>query len=78
VIARGDGVRLRLGDEEPAIPEPLGGLVDGLAATGRRDVGVGTPATVPWLFPGLLPGQPLTVARLGNRMGKLGVDARAG
>jgi hypothetical protein len=30
------------------------------------------------LFPGHLPGRPLTPARLGQRLGKLGVDARAG
>jgi integrase len=78
VVDRGDGVRLRVGTEELAVPEPLGGLIATLAATGRRYLGVGTPASTPWLFPGLMPGRPLTAARLGDRLGNLGVDARAG
>ncbi len=78
VIDRGDGVHLRLGTDEVVVPEPLGSLLLGLVATGRRYVGVGSPASTPWLFPGHLPGRPLTASRLGQRLGKLGIDARAG
>jgi hypothetical protein len=39
--------------------------------------GIGSPAHTPWLFPGLQPGQPLSAARLGVRLGKLGIDGRA-
>jgi hypothetical protein len=46
--------------------------------TGRRPhTNIGAPATTPWLFPGHLPGRPITPARLGVRLGALGIDARA-
>lgn len=41
-------------------------------------MGVGSPAGAPWLFPGLHPGRPLSAARLGDRLAKLGIDGRAG
>jgi hypothetical protein len=69
---------LRFSTDPVTIPEPLAGLITELADTGRRYVGVGSPATTPWLFPGLQPGQPLTAARLGARLGTLGIDGRAG
>jgi hypothetical protein len=78
VIARGDEVHLRLGAEGVLVPDPLGALLVELVAQGRRYVGVGTPAGSPWLFPGLHPGRPLTAARLGDRLVKLGIDGRAG
>lgn len=31
-----------------------------------------------WLFPGHLPARPITPARLGERLGKHGIDAQAG
>jgi hypothetical protein len=70
-------VLLRFGVDEIPLPEPLGELVVRLATTGRRYVGVGSPASTPWLFPGLLPGRPLTAARLGDRLSRFGIDARA-
>ena len=69
---------LRFGADPVTIPQLLAGLIRDLADTGRRYVGVGSPATTPWLFPGLQPGQPLSAARLGVRLAKLGIDARAG
>jgi len=75
---RHDGtLTLRFGTDPVTIPEPLAGLITELADTGRRYVGVGSPTTSPWLFPGLQPGQPLTAARLGVRLAKLGIDGRA-
>lgn len=71
-------VLLRLGRGEIAVPEPLAGLLLELLARGRPYVGVGSPSASPWLFPGLLPGQPLTAARLGERLRLLGIYAQAG
>jgi len=78
-VAHRDGeIHLRLGMQEVVIPEPLGALIGELIATGRRYVGVGSPANTTWLFPGLFPGRHLSPARLGDRLGELGIDARAG
>jgi len=74
---RGEQVFLRPGRDEITVPEPLAGLLTALARDGRRYVGVGSPATT-WLFPGLLPGRPLTPARLGTRLRRLGVYAQPG
>jgi len=60
------------------VPEPLAGLVTELIDTGRRYVGVGAPTASPWLFPGHLPGRPITPARLGERLRTLGVRALPG
>ena len=78
VIHRDGEVHLRLGMQEMVIPEPLGALIGELIATGRRYVGVGSPAHTSWLLPGLFPGRHLSPARLGERLRKLGIDARAG
>jgi hypothetical protein len=78
VLTDGREIQLLLGKDRLPLPEPLGGLVSHLAAGGRRYVGVGTPATVPWLFPGLLPGRPLTAQHLGQRLRDLGIDPRPG
>ena len=68
---------LRLGTDPATIPEPLAGLIRDLLDTGRPYTGVGSPTDTPWLFPGLNPGQPLSAARLGVRLAKLGIDGRA-
>ena len=78
VIHRDGEVHLRLGVQEVVMPEPLGALIGELIATGRRYVGVGSPANSPWLFPGLFPGRHLSPARLGERLRKLGIRAQAG
>lgn len=74
-----DHVSLRFATHEVDVPEPLGGLVATLCTGSRRGhIGIGAPATIRWLFPGHLPGRPITASRLGARLGPLGVDARAG
>jgi hypothetical protein len=78
VIHRDGEVHLRLGLQEVVIPEPLGALIGELIATGRRYVGVGSPASSTWLIPGLFPGRHLGAPRLGERLRELGIDARAG
>ncbi|MGH9269528.1 MAG: hypothetical protein ACRD0D_15305 [Acidimicrobiales bacterium] len=78
VVPADDGVYLRLGPGRVLAPEPMGSLVVELVATGRPYVGLGSPAPHTWLFPGLHPGRPLHPGHLGERLNKLGIDARAG
>lgn len=78
ITTRDGAVSVRFGRHPIEIPGPLDGLVATLAATGRRPhTSIGAPTTSPWLFPGHLPGRPITAGRLGARLGALGIDARA-
>ncbi|MHB1063073.1 MAG: hypothetical protein ACYC1Z_01025 [Georgenia sp.] len=71
-----DSVSLRFGIHDITVPEPLSGLLTDLIDVGRRSHrGVGAPATSPWLFPGPLPGRPITASRLGERLRLLGIRA---
>jgi hypothetical protein len=74
----GPHVFLHLGRDDLHIPEPLAGLLQTLIRDGRPNVGVGSPATTRWLFPGMQPGRPLTAGRLGDRLRKLGIRAQSG
>jgi len=76
VITTAGQVFLRLGQDDVLIPEPLADLLQTLTLEGRRYLGVGSPTTSRWLFPGLLPGRPLTPSRLGERLRKLGLRAQ--
>jgi len=78
IKTQGPQVFLRLGTDDLHIPEPLAELIQALARDGRNYTGVGTPSTTRWLFPGLQPGRPLTAARLGDRLRKLGIRAQPG
>ena len=69
---------VRFGRDDLHIPEPLAGLLQTLIRDGRPYVGVGSPSITKWLFPGLQPGRPLTAARLGERLRKLGIRALPG
>lgn len=73
-----DLVSLRFGAHDITVPEPLSELLTKLIDTGRSHRGVGSPPTSPWLFPGHLPGRPITAARLGERLRQLGVRALPG
>lgn len=71
-------VSVRFGTQAVVIPEPLATYVTTLIATGRaHHVGIGSTASSPWLFPGHLPGRPITAIRLGQRLRLFGIDARA-
>jgi hypothetical protein len=71
-------VRVRFATHQLVLPEPLATLVATLATGTRRGhVGIGAPTSSPWLFPGHLPGRPITPARLGARLATFGIDARA-
>jgi len=74
-----DSVSVRFGSCDITVPEPLAGLLTELIDTGRRYRGVGSPATPSrWLFPGHLPGRPITPARLGERLRAVGLRALPG
>ena len=73
-----DIVAVRFALHDVDIPEPLAGLVATLTSGEHRaHVGVGATATTPWLFPGHLPGRPITPSRLGDRLSPYGIDARS-
>ena len=69
---------IRFGNHDIVLPEPLAHLIGTLIDTPRAYVGLRAPNPSPWLFPGGQPGRPLTPSRLGARLGKLGIHARAG
>lgn len=74
-----DHLTVRFGTSYITVPEPLAGLLTELIDTGRRYLGIGTPiAPSPWLFPGHLPGRPLTPSRLGERLRTVGLRALPG
>jgi hypothetical protein len=78
-VATRDGVvHIRLGEHDVPLPEPLGDLLTELIRNGRAYTGTGSPTTSPWLFPGGLPGKPITASRLGQRLRTLGISAQAG
>jgi hypothetical protein len=66
------------GNDDVLVPEPLAGLLQRLLREGRRYRGVGSRSTTNWLFPGMLPGRPLTPSRLGERLRTLGIRAQPG
>jgi hypothetical protein len=66
-------VRLRLGREPIALPEPLAGLVAGLAARRRGHAALGDQGTCRWLLPGGRPGQPVSAYQLAERLRRLGL-----
>lgn len=78
VTTRDDGTHIRLGDHDVPAPEPLGVVLTELIRHGRTHTGTGSPAASPWLFPGGLPGKPITAPRLGSRLRTLGIRAQTG
>jgi hypothetical protein len=70
-------VSVRLGRDEIDLPDKLGQAMLALAHAGRPYTGVGSPASR-WLFPGGLPGKPISASRLGERLRKLGIGAQPG
>lgn len=78
-ITRHDGeVFVRFGRHEVPTPEPLGAMLLDLINNGKPYVGVGSPTDTGWLFPGLLPGRPITASRLADRLRALGITTQAG
>jgi hypothetical protein len=73
-----DGVTIQLGQHDVPVPEPLGDLLLTLIADGKPYTGIGSPPGSTWLFPGLLPGRPITAKRLAERLRALGIPVQAG
>jgi hypothetical protein len=67
-----------LGRHEVPAPGPLASTIRDLAGNGRSHRGAGSPATTGWLFPGHLPGRPITPSRLGERLRAIGIYAQPG
>ncbi len=78
VSRRDDAVFVRFGQHDVPVPEPLGAALLELIRNGRTHVGVGSPARTRWLFPGGLPGKPITASQLGERLRALGIYAMPG
>jgi integrase len=78
VTSRDGTVLVRFGRHDAPVPAPLGVILAELIRTGRSHTGTGSPASTPWLFPGGLPGRPITPGRLGQRLRTLGIYAMAG
>ena len=78
IIRQDDHVHVRFGQHEVPVPDSLGEILTDLIQTGRSHTGIGTPAISPWLFPGGMPGQPITPSTLGERLRAIGVRAMPG
>jgi hypothetical protein len=78
IVRRDDGVFVNLGKCEIPTPESLGLLLIQLTEEGKPYVGVGSPAQTRWLFPGGLPGRPITAKHLADRLRRLGIPTQPG
>ncbi|MGH3451953.1 MAG: hypothetical protein ACRDQW_14805 [Haloechinothrix sp.] len=78
ITQRGTEIFVRFGKHDVPVPEPLGELLLLLIADGKSHVGIGTPTNTRWLFPGGMPGQPITPARLAERLNVLGISSQTG
>lgn len=72
------GFSLSLGSDPVDIPEPLARLIRELTARRRGHTAIGRADDSTWLFPGGQPGRPISPQRLGARLARLGIPARAG
>ena len=78
VIRRDSETFIRLGRHDVPVPGPLADAAFQLISGGRSYRGVGSPPATAWLFPGHLPGRPITAARLGERLRSIGIYAQTG
>ncbi len=78
VTRRDDAVFVRFGQHDVPVPGPLGTALQELIRDGRAHTGVGSPARTRWLFPGGMPGEPITAPQLGERLRALGIYAMPG
>ena len=69
---------IRLGRHDVPVPGPLADALRQLISGGRSYRGVGSPPATTWLFPGHLPGRPITPDTLGERLRALGIYAQTG
>ena len=78
ITTRDGQVLVRFGQHEVLVPDSLAQILTDLIRAGRSHTGTGSPITSPWLFPGGMPGQPITPSRLGERLRALGIRAMPG
>ena len=78
VTRHGDETFFVLGHHEVPVPGPLAAAVRDLTVNGRSHRGVGSPAATGWLFPGHMPGRPITPSTLGERLRAIGIYAQPG
>jgi site-specific recombinase XerC len=78
ITTRDGQVLVRFGQHEVPVPDSLAQILTDLIRTGRSHTGTGSPITSPWLFPGGMPGQPITPSQLGERLRALGIRALPG
>ena len=78
IITRDNLVLVRFGQHEVPVPDSLARILTDLIVAGRSHTGTGSPVISPWLFPGGMPGQPITPSRLGERLRALGIRAMPG
>ncbi|NDL57850.1 hypothetical protein [Phytoactinopolyspora mesophila] len=71
-------VFVRFGQHDVPVPEPLDTLLLQLIANGKSYTGIGSPADTQWLFPGGMPGRPITASRLAERLRAVGISTQAG
>ena len=78
VTRHDDTMFVRFGRHDVPVPDPLGAALHQLIHNGRAHTGVGSPARTRWLFPGGMPGKPITASQLGERLRTLGIYAMPG
>jgi hypothetical protein len=78
ITSRDSEMLIRLGRHDAPLPSPLAEATRQLITSGRTYRGVGSPPATTWLFPGHLPGRPITPSRLGERLRALGIYAQTG
>jgi hypothetical protein len=76
ITNRDHEVLVRFGQHEVPVPEPLGALLQQLIRDRKSHIGVGSPTNTRWLFPGGLPGRPITAARPADRLRALGINTQ--
>ena len=69
-------VRLQLGRVPLKLPEPVASIALAVAANRKGHATIGAAGPSPWLFPGGQPGQPISGARLTQRLDALGISPR--
>jgi hypothetical protein len=77
ITHHGNDVFIRFGTHDVPATEPLGTLLLQLITEGKSHVGIGSPTDTRWLFPGGMPGQPITASRLAERLRALGIHTQA-
>jgi hypothetical protein len=71
-----DEILIQLGRHHVPLPGPLAAVTRQLITEGRSHRGVGSPPASSWLFPGHLPGRPITPDTLGERLRAIGIYAQ--